>query len=354
MCFDFVTQGECMKKRLILTIALALFLVLTFTSCEWFTTVNSHDCESICQECGKCFNTECEDEACAEKCEGHIPPHRCESICEDCGGCLNAECAEDVCYAKCSCSRHINVRTDIVATLEAFLYEKTIYRDPIYSNTETKIDDIRSGKEPLLITFDLVETYYVGVYFSGEHYLPDHLYEIATYCCVENYVWVRFDSVEDIAITYDGLYLLDAFVVREIDSVSNLLSDGKAIPRIVIFDTCKFSRFSVGEVQSPKLSNDCFIYLNGNSETDIIYHYTKSYNRTIITLPCAEIDGNYYIKLRLRTINNEDIVNDFGKYYDELFAVIKPDIYITTDENGNEVECYLVNVNDFAEIVKGE
>ena len=92
-----------MKKRLILIMFLALSLLLTFTSCEWFNTLESHKCESVCQECGNCLNTECSDEACAEKCEGHIPPHECEHFCEECDGCLDAKCAEDVCTTKCTC-----------------------------------------------------------------------------------------------------------------------------------------------------------------------------------------------------------------------------------------------------------
>ena len=32
-----------------------------------------HDCESVCPECGLCLDAECEEDACADKCEGHTP-----------------------------------------------------------------------------------------------------------------------------------------------------------------------------------------------------------------------------------------------------------------------------------------
>ena len=63
--------------------------------------VPPHSCESICTECGLCLDAECAEEACADKCEGHVPPHECESVCEECGKCLNAECAEAACSEKC-------------------------------------------------------------------------------------------------------------------------------------------------------------------------------------------------------------------------------------------------------------
>ena len=67
---------------------------------EIYYTVG-HDCESVCEECGKCLDPNCRAFSCAEKCEGHVPPHACEHVCEECGKCLDTECAEDACAAKC-------------------------------------------------------------------------------------------------------------------------------------------------------------------------------------------------------------------------------------------------------------
>ena len=38
---------------------------------EGGTTTPSHTCESECDECGKCLDADCDDEACADKCQGH-------------------------------------------------------------------------------------------------------------------------------------------------------------------------------------------------------------------------------------------------------------------------------------------
>ena len=61
-----------------------------------------HDrCESVCIYCGKCLDAECQEEVCAEKCEGH--DHECSALCEICGKCGNAECEDALCAEKCDC-----------------------------------------------------------------------------------------------------------------------------------------------------------------------------------------------------------------------------------------------------------
>ena len=59
-----------------------------------------HMCEDVCPKCGKC-TSECADEVCAEKCEGHA--HECESVCPTCGKCQDVACTETVCAEKCGC-----------------------------------------------------------------------------------------------------------------------------------------------------------------------------------------------------------------------------------------------------------
>ena len=59
-----------------------------------------HMCENVCPKCGKC-TSECADEVCAEKCEGHA--HECESVCPTCGKCQDVACTEAVCAEKCGC-----------------------------------------------------------------------------------------------------------------------------------------------------------------------------------------------------------------------------------------------------------
>ena len=61
-----------------------------------------HQCEHVCDECGKCTDTACQDAVCADKCEGHTPSHSCEHVCNECGKCTDTACQEAVCADKCA------------------------------------------------------------------------------------------------------------------------------------------------------------------------------------------------------------------------------------------------------------
>ena len=372
-----------MKKVIIPLLILTLLMAYALSSCEWFKTEEPHECASLCTECGGCLNRECEDSACAEKCEGHIPPHECEHLCEECDGCLDAECKEDsctekcschnedtlcpecggcvytgckeaICLNKCSCEKLVNVSEELVAALTKHLDDIYVCYDMTVTRTESKIDEINRGRQPLLDTFDTATTYYVGVYFYGEHHLPDYPYESGDYCCSDYYVWVRFDNAEEIGRTYNGRNLLAAFVISETESVTNIFSGEVAPKKFVLFNMFYRFLFMEDEIEVPEISGAPFIYLNRNANADTIYYYQKSYDRRHVTLPCTKIDEKYYIEFRLITWNAEDITKDFGKYYDALSAVIEPGIYKSTDEYGNILDCYLIEVENFAEVIKGE
>ena len=67
-------------------------------------TPPAHECESKCSECGKCLDEACIESACADKCAGHTvtpPAHECEHVCPECGKCTDSSCSESVCTDKC-------------------------------------------------------------------------------------------------------------------------------------------------------------------------------------------------------------------------------------------------------------
>ncbi len=100
-----------MRKFKFLTVILTFMVFLgAFAACNPDTSssqepTSTHTCESVCEECGKCLDADCTDEACEEKCEGHTvtpdPEHTCESVCPTCNKCLDADCTETACADKC-------------------------------------------------------------------------------------------------------------------------------------------------------------------------------------------------------------------------------------------------------------
>ena len=98
-----------MRKFKFFSVILAFMVFLgSFTGCNPTTSSQDpapvHTCESVCETCGKCMDTECTETACADKCTGHeiTPEHTCESVCETCGKCKDADCSETVCADKCA------------------------------------------------------------------------------------------------------------------------------------------------------------------------------------------------------------------------------------------------------------
>lgn len=57
-----------------------------------------HTCQNVCQNCGKCLNADCTEEACVDKCLGHIV---CESKCLVCGGCNLVNCRHESIVCTC-------------------------------------------------------------------------------------------------------------------------------------------------------------------------------------------------------------------------------------------------------------
>jgi hypothetical protein len=112
-------------KRLLALILVLVIAISTLTSCaqlgdvldvvgEISDAISSiiankfgepqvHECESICETCGKCTDKNCTEDACEDKCQGHstAPEHECESVCPSCGKCTDKNCTEDACEDKC-------------------------------------------------------------------------------------------------------------------------------------------------------------------------------------------------------------------------------------------------------------
>ena len=373
-----------MKKVIIPLLILTLLMVSALSSCEWFKTEEPHECESLCTECGGCLNGECEDSACAEKCEGHIPPHKCEHLCKECDGCLDAECKEDSCTEKCTChkkdtlcpecggcidtdfctyegctekctcERYVNVSKELADLLTHHLCIHKVDIDPNIFNVEKKIDILKDDGQALIVTFEEVNTYYVGAYYFGDHYNqyhePIHQYKGDMYCPFD-YVFVRFDSAEEIEKSYNNRELKAAFVVWEVLSVRDISSEDADAPKLVMYDRLTLNE---DQLSVPDMPSESFIYINGlhtPTGTDTVYYSTGirwNYKKQI-TLTHVNIDGEDYLLFYNYDVcfYLNDIKKDFGKYYNALAEIMISDVY-------NGYDCYLINVKDFAELLRGE
>ena len=120
-------------------------------------TPPAHTCEHVCPECGKCLDTTCAESACADKCAGHTvtpPAHTCEHVCPECGKCTDNSCTESVCADKCE-GHSIEITGEIEITLaEAGL--ESIYFEWL------PIDDVDGYKvycDTILVDNELIRFY---------------------------------------------------------------------------------------------------------------------------------------------------------------------------------------------------
>lgn len=92
------------KKLIALFVVVAMLFtfVATIAACT-----TPHECDDKCPTCDKCL-TECTEEACADKCQGHgtpnpgpAPTHTCKHVCPTCQKCTDATCTDAACAQKC-------------------------------------------------------------------------------------------------------------------------------------------------------------------------------------------------------------------------------------------------------------
>lgn len=88
------------KTKLFVALILAVIMVaaIALVAC---TPTEQHKCEHVCPQCQKCL-TDCADEACKDKCQGHgSEEHVCAHKCSVCGKCTDTACSDAVCSDKC-------------------------------------------------------------------------------------------------------------------------------------------------------------------------------------------------------------------------------------------------------------
>ncbi len=88
--------------------------------------------------------------------------------------------------------------SDLLLALINYLRWEKVHIEVGVTSTELKINDIKDGKQPLLVDFDSFDYYFVCCYYT-----PPHDLEIMDYCCAEKYTWVKFERESEIREYYN-------------------------------------------------------------------------------------------------------------------------------------------------------
>lgn len=204
-----------------------------------------------------------------------------------------------------------------------------------------KIDKIKGGTQPLLVSFDPDSYYYVcGYYTENESHSEAH-----SYCCSSEYTWIEYQSVTDIQDSYNGEKCVVAFQVNKSKLVSDIRDESIAVPDIEHFQMFE-TRFVGGKNVNPPMDfSSEFIYLN-SSDKDVIF-YTISTFHSWKSISCIQLDGEYYISLSLEHRDGYHSFEwEFDSYYDTLMEIMDTELY-NNKTNDISHRYGLIGVRDF-------
>ena len=223
-----------------------------------------------------------------------------------------------------------------------------------YSMTEVslanQIDKIKNGAQPLLVTFDPSEFYYVCGYYKGTNEDESSFYRNAS-----DYVWLRYEKAEDIRETYRGRTCIAAFQLNPASSVADIRPEKEVPPA--------FEHFAMVNPVFEKGYNteifdgfdEPFIYLNSGDKSRVYYTTIRNL-REFRTFDCIRLDGQLFIPVILYHINSDgkrddrNLEREFDEYYDTLMDIMITGKYTETYA-GSVIYYGLFSIEDFAESV---
>ena len=91
------------KTKKIVALLVVVAMLFTFVAAI-AACADPHECGHECETCHKCTDLTCENEVCADKCEGHGGgTHTCQHVCQvaGCGKCTDPTCQNAACAQKC-------------------------------------------------------------------------------------------------------------------------------------------------------------------------------------------------------------------------------------------------------------
>ena len=239
----------------------------------------------------------------------------------------------------------------LVCSLIEYLQDLFVDHDMPDTSTAIKIDEIKNGKQALHVAFNKSECYFVCAYYNYGH--KD---EAKDYCCVTYYTWVRFNDVNKISEKYDDLNFIAGFQINKASSVTDIITKDAKAPSMEHFQEYK-PNFNNGLNAGGAIPFDIsFIYLN-STDDKVIYYSTSAYYNSLKTMRCVFLNERYYVAIENYIIrpdgtrSGNNLISDFGAYYDALTRVMDTDSYHVTTERGSTIFYGLIEIGDFAKCI---
>lgn len=231
-----------------------------------------------------------------------------------------------------------------ITAFASYLEQLSFDREVDAVTMESKINLFRSGGSPLHVRLDPNIFYFICGYYDSTHEN-----ENGKYCCAPKYTWIEYASEKDILEHYDGKKLVVAFQINKSIEVLDIL-EGKIPPSFEHYQIYEPIFENGINVSKPAgLIEESFIYLNASDDLDIC-HSSSAYYHGMMTIPCVEIDGEYYVTMPLDQ-NGESLdallSREFGEYAEMFASIIDVEKYSVTDEQGQIHPCGAFKLDGF-------
>lgn len=354
-------------KKILGAICLLLTLLLCLAGCEYFAPKHEHEFSPSYDETSHFQKCPCGE--IADKTEHSFewiidkePTHRVTGLkhaeCSACGYIADENTVIET-------TRNEDGTMKIDNELLAILLDHVHYTYGGYDDIkEYSLEDIinmsKDSREPLLVEFDSSNSYYICAYFSHDHY--NDMTELSCCCCFESYVWAGFDTEEEIPEIYGGEKLLFAIQMTPSVSCKNLRTDETdySVEHYMIYEP----EFENGFNVAPEAPLNAYMFYLSKDVEDCIYFTSTKESYRVNYPKCVEINGEIYLHeyVCIYSVNDHGERNEidrelnYGKYYDELMAIMHTDLYSETREgpDGNYTLYYgLFKLGDFVDIIKG-
>ena len=237
---------------------------------------------------------------------------------------------------------------ELIGTLTAYLKGYNVEYDMPAPTLEEIFDGIKDGDNALKIGFDDSDVYYACAYC-----VEPHESETKDFCCVDKYEWIGFDGEENIREVIDGKKSVAIFRIDKSSCCTDILSGEEYSAEH--YRLCKLTFENGKYAGDPPVFSDSFIYVT--SESGAIYLSTDEFDFDIRTLRFTEREGKDFLLVATNiesadgTAKTVDLKGYFGKYYQDLIAVMKTGEYVEQFEGGGKTEYGLIALSDIADIV---
>ena len=265
--------------------------------------------------------------------------------------------AADIRYTKVDEMYESGLSKNLISRIETYMYEQTAFIYPAPTSFAIKLYQIDEYElQPLLIKFNADDYYYACAYYTPTHEYPEN--ESHHFCCADQYIWVRYDSPEQIAEQHDGMNLVCAFQINQTLYCKDIGHEGGLSKDLSYFHRYT-PVFENGFNVAPCIEFDqTFIYLN-DSNLETAYHSTELFNHGHKSFECVELDGQLYVPLYLYTekadgtkSNTADLAQELDSYYDRVMSVMVTGRYsVYNDKNGSIKYYGLIPLEDIQDMI---